>query len=70
MLFLSFIFNAVLFHVSLEKEKREKDLDKDSEFKDFAIDDILNNIQVIKTFGTEQKEINAINKMIVKNSDS
>lgn len=45
----------------------EKESSKENEFKDFSMDDILNNIIVIKTFGTEIKEINKLNKNIQEN---
>lgn len=62
-----FVFSVADHLFTRELNKREKEVDKNEEFEAFALDDIMNNISVIKQFGNEHKELNALSSLFKKN---
>ncbi|KAL4497186.1 hypothetical protein ABPG72_019506 [Tetrahymena utriculariae] len=64
-----FFSQAIIFLLILKIEKLQEKQSKKNDVFDFIIDDILNNIAVIKTFGTELKESNRIKNMILKSEE-
>ena len=52
-----FIFAGINIYIGRKKKQNQQKLDKGEEYKFFALDDILSNIQIIKSFGSEKKEI-------------
>ncbi|KAL4497185.1 hypothetical protein ABPG72_019505 [Tetrahymena utriculariae] len=67
MLIFSFISNILVMYFKGKQSQTQKKEAEESEFKDFALDDILNNMLVIKTFGTEKREIENLSKTIQQN---
>ncbi|KAL4453124.1 hypothetical protein ABPG74_015355 [Tetrahymena malaccensis] len=67
MFIFSFISNLLIFYFNQKQSQILKQESEESEFKDFALDDILNNMLVIKTFGTEKREIQNLCKTIQQN---
>ncbi|KAL4468139.1 hypothetical protein ABPG72_019143 [Tetrahymena utriculariae] len=53
-----------------EKKKIEKINNKICEFESFALDEILNNMMLIKTYSKEEKEKKNLEKIMQKNRDS
>ncbi|KAL4453123.1 hypothetical protein ABPG74_015354 [Tetrahymena malaccensis] len=64
-----FLFQAIMFLLTLKIEKLQEKQSKKNDVFDFVVDDILNNIAVIKTFGTELKESKRIKNMILKSEE-
>ncbi|EWS76588.1 ABC transporter family protein (macronuclear) [Tetrahymena thermophila SB210] len=64
-----FLFQIVMFLLFLKIEKLQEKKSKKNDVLDFVVDDILNNITVIKTFGTELKESSRIQNMILKSEE-
>lgn len=69
MMVLSSIGCAFKEYLSDKTKKEQLALEKDSTFKTFVLSDILNNIFLIKTFGTEKKEIDLMNKINQKSEE-
>ncbi|KAL4453126.1 hypothetical protein ABPG74_015357 [Tetrahymena malaccensis] len=53
--------------INAKKQLAEKNQDFQSEYKNFALDDIITNIHLIKIFNQEKQEIQNLNKIIHDN---
>ncbi|EWS76587.1 ABC transporter transmembrane region family protein (macronuclear) [Tetrahymena thermophila SB210] len=67
MFIFSFTSNLLMAYFKIKSSQIKKQESEESEFKDFALDDILNNMLVIKTFGTEKREVENLSKIIKQN---